>query len=174
MKNKILESRLNDEVIDFISSRKTLLLSSLKADGTPYASYAPFAIGDNCLYVLLSEIAVHACNLQANACASVLIVEDEDSCREIFARLRVNYSVVAETLAVDSADWTLGINTLAARLGSRINSLSQLTDFKLFKLIPQGGRYVKDFGRAYTLAGNTLAGDVIEHMRDGHKARSVA
>lgn len=174
MKNKVLESRLNDEVIAFIHSRKTLLLSSLTIDGMPYASYAPFAIGDNCLYVLLSDIAVHATNLQSNPEASVLIVEDEDSCREIFARLRVNYRVLAETIAVGTSDWTLGIDTLATRLGSRINNLSQLTDFKLFKLIPQGGRYVKDFGRAYTLAGNTLAGEVVEHMRDGHKTRAVA
>lgn len=174
MKNKVLESRLSDEVIAFISSRKTLLLASLQDDGTPYASYAPFAIGEDCLYVLLSDIAVHAKNLQANPQASVLIVEDEDSCREIFARLRVNYRVHAEHIAVDSAAWTLGIETLAGRHGSRINSLSQLSDFNLFKLQPQGGRYIKDFGRAYTLAGTTLAGEVVDHMSDGHKARTVA
>ena len=174
MKNKVLESRLSDEVMDFITSRKTLLLSSLKEDGTPYASYAPFAIGQDCLYLLISEIAVHATNLRANPKASVLIIEDEDSCGEIFARLRVNYSVHAENIAVDSEAWKLGIDTLAARHGSRINNLSQLADFKLFKLQPQGGRYVKDFGRAYTLAGTTLAGEVIDHMRDGHKPRALA
>lgn len=174
MKNKVLEARLNDEVMDFIGSRKTLLLSSLKADGTPYASYAPFAIGQDCLYLLISEIAVHATNLQSNPTASVLIIEDEDNCGEIFARLRVNYSVHAMHVAVDSEDWKLGIETLAIRHGSRIDNLSQLADFKLFKLEPRGGRYVKDFGRAYTLAGTTLAGEVIDHMRDGHKSRAVA
>lgn len=174
MKNKVLEARLTDEVMDFIRSRKTLLMSSVQADGSPYASYAPFAIGDNCLYLLISEIAVHASNLQHNPKASVLIIEDEDSCQEIFARLRVNYSVHAELVAVDSAGWVTGIDTLVARHGSRITNLSQLADFKLFKLTPQGGRYVKDFGRAYTLAGNTLAGEAIDHLRDGHKPRDVA
>lgn len=174
MKNKVLEARLNDEIMTFISSRKTLLLSSLRADGTPYASYAPFAIGDECLYLLISEIAVHAGNLQINPKASVLIIEDEDSCNEIFARVRVNYSVLAESVAVDSKEWTTGIDALTTRHGSRITNLSQLADFKLFKLQPQGGRYVKDFGRAYTLVGNTLSGEVVDHLRDGHRPRDVA
>lgn len=174
MKNKSLEARLGEEVRNFIESRKSLQLSTIKEDGTPFASYAPFAIGDECLYVLLSEIAVHATNLQHNPKASVLILEDEDSCEELFARLRVNYSVNAEMQAVDSEGWHEGLETLAARHGERINNLSQHEDFKLFKLKPVGGRYVKNFGRAYTLAGNTLTGEVIDAMRDGHKRRAVA
>jgi hypothetical protein len=46
-----------------------------------------------------------------------------------------------------------------------------MTDFNLFKLTPLGGRYVKDFGKAFTIAGNTLTGESIEHLRDGHKPR---
>ena len=80
MKNKVLESRLSDEVMDFITSRKTLLLSSLKEDGTPYASYAPFAIGQDCLYLLISEIAVHATSLRANPKASVFLLNYETCC----------------------------------------------------------------------------------------------
>ena len=77
MKNKAMQSRLATEVLDFIHSRKSLQLASLGADGAPYASYAPFAIGDDCLYVQLSEIAVHAVNLQRDGRASVLILEDD-------------------------------------------------------------------------------------------------
>jgi hypothetical protein len=174
MKNKKLQSKLISEVADFIETRKSLQISSITKEGLPYASYAPFAIGDECLYVLLSTIAVHASNLMATAKASVLIIEDEDSADELFARIRVNYSMAAQHIGHSEAGWDEGIKRLEARHGDRITSLSKLEDFKLFKLIPEGGRFVKGFGRAYTLVEGQLAGEGLSHMRDGHKPREVA
>jgi len=172
LKNKALQTRLSEEVLQFMHSRKSLQLASLQADGSPYASYAPFAIGEDCLYVLLSEIAGHANNLQRDPRASVLVVEDEDSAGELFARIRVNYSVSAQLLAPESEAWQEALGHLVARLGQRPLNLSKLQDFKMFRLVPKGGRYVKGFGRAYTLAGNTLAGEVVNHLTDGHKPRA--
>ena len=173
MKDATLETRLRQELLDFINSRRSLQLSSIQPDGAPYASYAPFAIGDDCLYVLLSEIAVHAVNLQSNPRASVLIIEDEDSAGELFARIRVNYSVQAERLKYGSNRFKRGLQALVARHGERPGKLSELRDFKLFRLTPTGGRYVKGFGRAYNLVGNSLAGENLSHLRVGHKARSA-
>ncbi len=174
MKNKAMQTRLSTEVLDFIQSRKSLQLATLLEDGAPYASYAPFAIGEDCLYVLLSEIAVHGANLQRDPRASVLIVEDEDTAGELFARIRVNYSMDVEFLEHGSDSWRDGLQQLAERHGERPINLSNLQDFKLFRLRPTSGRYVKGFGRAFTLAGNTLAGEVVTHMTDGHKPREAA
>lgn len=174
MKNQKLEIKLKEEILDFIHSRKSLQLSSITKEGKPYASYAPFAMGDECLYVLLSEIAVHAENLQVHPHAGVLIIEDEDSAGELFARKRVQYSARVEHVALGDERWQHGIQLLANRHGERINNLSELADFKLFKLTPTGGRYVKGFGRAYALAGESLAGEALDHMRDGHKKRELA
>lgn len=171
MTDRNLKDRLGDEVMGFIESRKTLQLSTIQQDGTPYASYAPFAVGDECLYVLLSEIAIHATNLLHNPKASVLIIEDEDSAKELFARKRVNYSMDAIHIDVDADGWKQGVDILAERHGEIIHGLSNKSDFNLFRLKPKGGRYVKGFGRAFTLAGDTLAGEEINHMRDGHKDR---
>ncbi|MCB1847798.1 MAG: pyridoxamine 5'-phosphate oxidase family protein [Halieaceae bacterium] len=172
MKNKAMQTRLATEVLDFIQSRRSLQLASLTEDGAPYASYAPFAIGDNCLYVLLSEIAVHGVNLQRNPRASVLILEDEDTAGELFARIRVNYSVEASLLAHESTEWREALEQLAGRFGERPVNLSALQDFRMFRLTPRGGRFVKGFGRAYTLVGNTLAGEVLSHLTDGHRPRA--
>ena len=136
MSSERFTRKINQEVVDFIHSRRSLQLASIRDDGAPFASYAPFAIGDECLYVLISEIAVHARNLQANPQASVLIVEDEDSAEELFARKRVNYLMDAEKLQEDSPEWKTGVETLHQRLGERILNLSTLGDFKLFRLIP--------------------------------------
>ncbi len=174
MKNKAMQTRLSDEVMAFIHSRKSLHLASLGSDGSPFASYAPFAIGQDCLYVLLSEIATHGSNLQRDSRASVLVVEDEDSAGELFARIRVNYSVEAQLLAHKSAEWEEALGQLTARHGQRSANLSELEDFKMFRLVPKGGRYVKGFGRAYSLAGDTLAGEVLTHLTDGHRPRVEA
>jgi hypothetical protein len=174
MKNKAMQYRLSSEVLDFIHSRRSLQLATLLEDGSPYASYAPFAIGDECLYVVLSEIAVHGLNLQRDPRASVLIVEDEDTAGELFARIRVNYAVRAEALEYGSDVFRAGVDCLAERLGDRPRNLSELQDFRLFRLVPLGGRYVKGFGKAYNLVGNTLAGEELTHMRDGHRPREAA
>ncbi|WP_417221926.1 HugZ family protein [Amphritea sp.] len=174
MSKESLQARVQAEVLTFINSRQSLQLATIGDDNQPYASYSPFAIGDDCLYVLLSEMAVHASNLRTNPKAAVMIIQDEDSSKELFARVRVNYSIDAEWLDYADEQWARGINALADRHGDRIDKLSQLSDFKLFKLKPTGGRYVKGFGRAYTLAGNGLTGHEVQHITGGHVKRTAA
>lgn len=161
------------EVLAFINSRRSLMLSTLTPDGEPYASYAPFTCVDGQIYLLLSEIAIHAVNLQNNRVASVLIIEDEDSAEELFARRRVSYMVQSEMIKTESEAWHTGVGYLADRLGPRIEGLSKLTDFKLFRLTPRRGRYVKGFGKAFALEGMNLSGEGISHLRDGHKRREA-
>lgn len=173
MKNKGLEQRLGDEIIDFLNTRKTLNLASLDEDGYPYASYAPFATGDECIYVLLSDIAIHGKNLRNTPKAAVQIVEDESEAATIFARIRVNYQVQAKHIELDSDEYKTGIEQLFKKHGERIHKLAELSDFNLFRLNPLGGRYVKDFGRAFAIAGDTLCGESIDRLRDGHKTRAT-
>lgn len=172
MKNTAMESRLGTEVEGFIRRRRSLQLATIGQDGAPYASYAPFALGIDCFYVLLSEIAVHGVNLQHEPRASVLILEDEDTAEELFARVRVNYSVRAKALSYGSTAWQEALACLMARHGERPGNLSELQDFKLFRLSPTGGRYIKGFGSAYTLAGNTFSGRAIDQLREGHRPRT--
>lgn len=174
MKNKAMEARLATELETFLANRRTLHLSTLDENGHPYASYAPYATGEDCIYVLLSDIAVHGVNLKNNPKAAVLIVEDESESQTIFARIRVNYQVIAEHIPLGAGgDYDLAIDKLHQKQGDRIHNLSGMTDFNLFKLTPIGGRYVKDFGRAYAIAGNSLTGESIDHLRDGHQQREA-
>ncbi len=169
------QDNLQGEITDFIQLQKTLILSSIDPQGQPYASYAPFGIGDECLYVLLSDIALHAVNLKLNPTPSVMIIQDENASGELFARLRVTYRVEATEIAHTAGEaYETGINALVARHGQRINELKQLRDFHLFRLQPVSGRYVKGFGRAYDFSGKSLNGNSISHLRDGHVKRPAA
>lgn len=169
------QDNLQGEILQFINKRKSLHLSSIDPQGLPYASYAPFGIGAQCLYVLLSDIALHAINLKTNPTASVMIIEDEDSAEELFGRLRVTYRIEASEIPHDAgAAYDTGIEALRSRHGERIDNLRKLSDFHLFRLQPVSGRYVKGFGRAYDFKGESLNGDSISHLRDGHVERSTA
>ena len=171
MKNKAMEQRLGEEVLEFVDDRRSLQLATLGEDGTPYASYAPFARDADSLYVILSDIAIHGANLRRSPAASVLIIEDEDAADELFARRRVTYRVDAEELPVGSDAFAAGVEHLAARLGERPRKLADLADFHLYRLLPRDGRYVKGFGKAYTLEGGTLASPTVTHLREGHRRR---
>ena len=116
-------------------------------------------------------MALHGLNLIAEPRASVLIIEDEDSAAELFARRRVSYQIVAEELPVGAPEWHCGVECLEERHGERARQLSQLADFRLFRLRPTSGRYVKGFGKAYRLSGGRLAQTAIDHLRDGHRPR---
>ncbi|MEM9758768.1 MAG: pyridoxamine 5'-phosphate oxidase family protein [Pseudomonadota bacterium] len=174
MKNKALQARLGEEVLSFIDSRRSLQIASLGEDGVPFASYAPFARDDDSLYVILSDIAIHGRNLKREHRASVLVIEDEDSAGELYARVRVSYKVLADALKAGSEAWENGVAILEKRLGERPRKLSELSDFCVFRLRPQAGRYVKGFGKAYTLEGGTLATATINHLREGHRPREDA
>jgi putative heme iron utilization protein len=171
MKNTALEQRLADEVLSFINERRSLQLATLGEDDIPYASYAPFATDSHFLYVLLSDIAVHGLNLLHRPRASVLLIEDEASAQDNYARVRINYQVHAEQLSTASSDGRRAMDELEGRFGERPRRLAELEDFRLFRLTPTHGRYVKGFGRAYTLAGGSLTGQTIEHLRGGHRPR---
>jgi putative heme iron utilization protein len=54
---------------------------------------------------------------------------------------------------------------LRDRHGGLIDTLISLSDFRLFQLQPQSGRYIVGFGQAYELCAGSLV--VIDHHLQG-------
>ncbi len=161
-----LQSRLEPEVREFRDSRKTLQLATISESGVPNASYAPFAFDSKAYYILVSDLAAHGKNLKNNRCVSILMIEDESTCKNIFARKRLSFDTTAQLISRNTADWDSGINAMTSRLGDMINGLSQLGDFNLYRLVPESGRYVKGFGQAFTVSGEEMLEFV--HLTAGH------
>ncbi|WP_191602779.1 pyridoxamine 5'-phosphate oxidase family protein [Marinomonas algicola] len=164
MKNKALQHQLNTEVMALLENKKSIFLSSVSKDGSPHASYAPFAMQNDALFILISGLAAHTQNLLHTPNLSALIAEDESQCDDIFARLRVTYDLNAEVIDRDSEAWRDGVSLLYARFGERVEQISLLGDFVLFRLTPTKGRLVKGFGKAYDILGGTLAGEELVHI----------
>ncbi len=149
-----------------IEEMHSLQLSTVGVDGIPHCGYTPYLHrAPYNFYILVSQLAAHTRNLLANKTAAIMVIADEQSTSQIFARARVNYLCEAKRIAPDSPDYTSVLDDYQQRHGKIVEVLRQLPDFILFQLQPQSGQFVMGFGQAYTLTGNDLL--VFEHTRTG-------
>lgn len=166
-KQQRLQNRLGPEIKEFRANCRTLQLATLDTKGKPNVSYAPFAQREDGFYILISEIARHARNLQENPNLSLMMIEDEGSAKQIFARQRLSFDARAEMVERNTATWQVGIDALKARFGDIIDNLSGLEDFRLFRLAPENGLYVKGFGQAFHVGSDDFV-DMV-HLDQGHR-----
>ncbi|NHI00068.1 heme utilization protein HutZ [Oceanimonas sp. MB9] len=162
-----LQGRLEPEIREFRDSMKALLLATVDAEGQPNVSYAPFALLKDGYYILISELARHARNLLANPKVSLMMVEDEQDSRTLFARKRLTFDASPERVARDTQAWQAGVAALTARHGDIVTGLAGMGDFHLFRLVPTQGLFVKGFGQAFAVSGDDLV-DVLP-LTDGHQ-----
>ncbi|KHT47827.1 heme utilization protein HutZ [Vibrio sp. MarTm2] len=172
VKQERLQGRLGPEIQEFRQERRTLQLATVDEQGRPNVSYAPFVQNQDGYFVLISEIARHARNLQVNPSVSIMMIEDEESSKQLFARKRLTFDAVASVVERDSQQWQQVIKQMQQRFGEIIDGLSQLQDFVLFNMKPEQGLFVKGFGQAYQVSGDDLVDFV--HLQDGHKKVSNA
>ncbi|NCW09817.1 MAG: hypothetical protein EBW40_08760, partial [Gammaproteobacteria bacterium] len=101
---------------------------------------------------------------QSHQC-SALVIRDEQDSAQVYVRERLQYEMRAEECRRDDTAWDSGVQALRDRHGGLVDTLTSLTDFRLFHLLPQSGRYVVGFGQAYELASGSLT--VIDHHLQG-------
>lgn len=167
VKQERLQGRLEPEIKEFRQARLTLQLATVDENGRPNVSYAPYVQNQDGYFVLISEIARHARNLQVNPSVSIMMIEDEGDSKQLFARKRLTFDAVASVVERDSKQWNLVIAQMKERFGEIIDGLSQLQDFVLFNLKAEQGLFVKGFGQAYQVSGDDLVDFV--HLEEGHK-----
>lgn len=148
MNNEIVES-----ILKLINTQQSLFLSTLDRQGNPSASYAPYLCieKESAFYIFISDLSEHTQQLLDNPIASVLIAADEQNTQQIFARHRLTYRVKADCLGQAALKRQAVLLLMQQRFGSIMDVLSGLSDFKLFKLTAQQGRYVKGFGNAFII-----------------------
>ncbi|MDN3616492.1 heme utilization protein HutZ [Vibrio gallaecicus] len=167
VKQERLQGRLGPEIKEFRQERRTIQLATVDEEGRPNVSYAPFVQNQEGYFVLISKIARHARNLEANPQVSLMMIEDEENAKQLFARKRLTFDAVANVVERDSELWSQVVAQLGERFGEIIDGLSQLEDFVLFNLKAENGLFVKGFGQAYQVSGDDLVDFV--HLQEGHK-----
>ncbi len=151
---------------ELMQSAQSIILSTIDDLGNPHASYAPFAMdSDKNIYLLVSELSLHTKNLLKTEKASVLFIQDEAKTAQIFARRRINFDCKVIEIQRSDAAWDNAVEYLQKRFGDTATMLASMLDFHLFKLVPQKGRFVMDFGGAYEITNQNL--DRLIHLKMG-------
>jgi len=146
------------EAARFRAGFRTAVLATAGADGEPEASYAPYiADAAGHLFICVSGLARHTRNLAQSGRADLLFIQDEAAAANPFARVRLSYACRAEPVARDTVDWIGVMGRFEREFGAIVPVLRALPDFRLFRLVPQSGRYVRGFGQAYRLEGAGLS-----------------
>ena len=142
---------------EFLEPFKSLTISSLDENGYPFSSYAPYVKYNNKYYVYLSLMAKHSSNLTQNKIASIFFCEDEQDCKNIFAKKRVSIQCETLKLAQNTQNEEEILNEFKAKFGEEmVNMLKKMGDFYLFEFTPFYGEAVFGFGKAYNLGGENF------------------
>lgn len=138
----------------FMDTRKSLVLATVNEEGMPHASTTPFVLDESRnFYVFVSGLSEHTGHLSAEgAKASVLLLADESSTTEPFARTRATFDCDVSSLPRGTNDFEVTADNFAASFGEIIDVLRGLGDFVIFRLKPRRGRFVMGFARAYNVA----------------------
>lgn len=137
-------------------SQQTIMLSTASSSGVPDISYAPFIRSDSgVFYIYVSEMARHTTHLLTNPQASLLFIKPEADCQNLFARERAILNCTVQKIPKSDKTYEQQLDALQAKFGDVLSLLRTLTDFHLFALQPESGRYIIGFGRAFNIQVNT-------------------
>lgn len=133
---------------DILNNQKTTFISSLNQEGFPQASYAPYVMIDDKIYIYISKVAEHYANLEKNKNISLMIIEDESNSKILFARKRVSFKGEANKISEPPHK----VKELFEEIHSK-NMMETLynMDFDFFEIQIKEGRLVEGFGKAFKL-----------------------
>lgn len=168
MSNDELQSRIDSYPAQFLS----LNLATVDQKNNPNASYAPFIQSKTKdFYVYLSSLAKHTHNLYHTKKASIMLIQDETTAEQIFARKRLTYQCQSTLLDRQDAEWTDAADQFEIKFGEIYQFLRSLPDFRMFRLTPYEGLYVEGFGQAYPLdkRGHVLQPEIRSDAPNPHR-----
>ncbi len=150
-------SELQAEALSFRDRFKTVVLATCDVNAEPHASYAPFIVDQSgAFYIFVSELAPHTCNLLSNPRASLLLIDAEAQSTNLFARQRLSLTCRAAQISRNTPHWSEILDRMFEAHGKTVELLRTLPDFHLYRLDVTTGDYIKGFGQAYRVTGNSL------------------
>lgn len=146
-----------EEAGEFLAGFRSLIMATASADAVPDASYAPFVrIDDNAFYVNLSDLSTHTANLLATQRVSVMFLQAEEHSKQLFARKRLSFEAEADVVARHSPEWGRILDLFERKFGDVVELIRPLEDFRLFRLRPRCGVFVRGFAQAFPIGPNEL------------------
>ena len=153
---------------ELINQTKTVSIASVDKSNSPHISYAPFVENAKKFYICISMMAKHTQNLLNSDFVSTLMIEDETTALNLFARKRVTFDMRVDTIERASDKFVSIMGLFRDKFGDNADIYESMTDFQLFELTPISGRAVFGFGQAYDFKDGDF-GDISVGM--GHQSK---
>lgn len=150
---------------EMLDKYNSLILATINEDGTPLASYAPYANLNGGFQVFVSFMSKHTKNLRDRKKVSIMVIEDESATKQIYARDRLTIECDAVQVEKENPFYSEVIAELQNKHGKVVEVLAGLNDFIMFDFRPIKGNYVNGFGSAYTVNSDLT---INEHVRGAH------
>ena len=125
---------------------------------TPSIHYEGF------FYIYPSRLSAHVRSMLEVKHAQFLVIEDEATAQNIWARKRIRFAANLVEIERKSDEFDRLSTLFAARHGPTMDLIRDFTDFHMLKLVPTSGIMVLGFAKAYKLDGPGL--DIVEHLRE--------
>ena len=123
----------------------------------------PMIRHEGCVYIYPSHLSAHVRAMLAIGKAAFLVIEDEVSAQNIWARKRIKFDSELYEIERQSEEFNLVCDAFALAHGPTMGLIRDFSDFHLLRLRPLGGVMVLGFAQAYRLEGESL--DVTAHLR---------
>lgn len=138
-----------EKYLQFVASRKNLILNVLDDEGKPFTSCAPFVKKGGKLYIYISQIAEHYGFIENSKFVDALLIADESMTKNAFATERARWNCTVENIGNKGHEEIFEL--FNADHGTKLMDMLRGLDFSLFELTPLEGRYVVGFGMAFDL-----------------------
>lgn len=159
MRKPVDLAKFKEDYLNFVETRKNLILNLLDYEGRPFTSCAPFVKKDGKLYIYISQVAEHYHFMEKSEYVDALLLADEADTKNAFATERVRWRCEAENIGNEGHDDIFELFNEA--YGEKMLDLLRGLDFSLFELTPLEGRYVVGFGMAFDL---NMDASIFEHV----------
>lgn len=163
------------EARKFLRTTRSAVLSthSKRFEGYPFGSIAPFVLDhDGQPLILISTIAEHTKNIQANPHVSLIVFDPAISDMQSGARL----TLLGEATLADKQDGALKTRYLAYL--PQAAQYFDMHDFLFYRVQIQQARYIGGFGKIHWLAGTDFhappnqllqqEAEILAHMNSDH------
>ena len=163
-------NKIYNEYVEFMNDAKSVYISTVnefRGGVAPEISYSPCIVDeDKNIYILVSTLSKRTKSLLEQRNVSLMFIEPEEQCEEIYVRTRlILYCTtlqIAREMGAGHLLWDELVAQFIAKFGDIINMLVSLEDFKMFRFRPIRGTFVKGFGKAFTIEGKDM--DQISHI----------
>ena len=126
-------------------------------DGESNLAMVAYAVADDfsAFYIHVSKLGKHTTDMEKDPRVSLLITERDDDRADSQTLARVSIRGVAEILSRTRSEYTEVRNLYLERF-PEAEKLFSLGDFNMWKITPEGGRYVAGFARAFNLVPEAM------------------